>query len=72
MAVDIDTILRLKAEGATKVVLRADGSLEVEFAAPMPATQDHQDDSPDPRKTYPRRPTGGLVTRGEDGDSRSA
>lgn len=63
MAVDVDTILRLKAEGATKVVLRPDGGVEVEFGGPLPRTQEDQNESRDPRTTYPRRPTGGLVTR---------
>lgn len=65
MAVDVDTILRLKDQGATRIALHSDGSLaEVEFGGTtLPRTEDHQDEPRDPRATYPRRPTGGLVTR---------
>lgn len=70
MRVDIDTILRLKNEGATRVTQHPDGSFSVDFGPPAPpVTKDNQDAPSDPRKTYPRRPTGGLVTRAEDSDS---
>lgn len=71
MAVDVDTILRLKAEGATRIAYHSDGSLaEVEFGdSATPRTQEDQDEPRDPRTTHPRRPTGGLVTRAAD-DSR--
>jgi hypothetical protein len=70
MADVVDVILRLKAEGATRIALHPDGSVaSVDFGEAMPATQENQDEPRDPRSTHPRRPTGGLVTRAAD-DSR--
>jgi hypothetical protein len=71
MADVVDVILRLKAEGATRIALHPDGSVaQVEFGdSTLPRTQENQDEPRDPRSTYPRRPTGGLVTRAAD-DSR--
>jgi hypothetical protein len=66
MAVDVETIQRLKAEGATRIAFHPDGSLSsIEFGPTMPATEEGQNEHRDPAATYPRRPTGGLVTRGD-------
>ncbi len=66
----IGVIQRLKTEGATRIEFHPNGevaSIEIGPVALPRSNEDIQDEPSDPRKTYPRRPTGGLVTRqGED------
>jgi nucleoside diphosphate kinase len=62
----IDTVQKLRAMGATKVRVSADGTVEADFGPELSDDSDHQNEDPAPRRRLSA--TGGLVPRA-DGNS---